>query len=90
MDVPFTCTILSPANILHVARKWVGGSSPNLDFFFFFGNWVFLVFFVLFSYLLKKKLDRGVGVWYMTNPSFFRILNFLLDKTHKTLMMISN
>ena len=56
----------------------MGGSSPNSDYFIFFGNCVFFVFFcvyfVLFScFQKKKKLDRGVGGWGLANPSFSRI-----------------
>ena len=49
-------------------RKWVGGSSPNSDYFLFFWNFVFLcVFFVR----LSKKLDRVVGWLWSGQSDFF-------------------
>ena len=57
-------------------RKWVGRSSHNSDFFFFF-----LLFFVVFSGFQMfqkklKKMDRGMGWWGLTNPSFSQIFEF--------------
>ena len=49
-------------------RKWVGGSSPNSEFNFFWKLCVFCVF--------SKKIkimDSGVGGCDLTNPSFSRI-----------------
>ena len=58
-------------------RKWVGGSSPNSDFNFF---WKCCVFCVVFMFPIvskkKKKLDRRVGGLGLTNPSFSRIFWF--------------
>ena len=62
--------------------KWVGGSSPNSDFSFFWKLCVFCVFYIVVFVVhvskKNKKLDRGVGVCGMANPSFSRIFGFCL------------
>ena len=47
---------------------WVGQAPTWICIFFFF-------FFVLFLsfYMFPKKMDKGMGGWYLTNPSFSRI-----------------
>ena len=55
----------------------VGGwVKPQLGFLFF-GGFFFCVFFVLFSCskCFKKKMDRGVGGFCLTNPSFWIFFN---------------
>ena len=46
-------------------KKWVGGSSPNSDFFFFLEMLYFFCFFLLFScfQMFLKKKKNWVGGW---------------------------
>ena len=69
-------------------RNWVGGSRPTRICIFFFKNlYIFFFFFLLFScfHVLKKNLDKDVGGWGLTNPSFSQIFWFFfnLTKPHK-------
>ena len=56
-------------------RKWVGGSNPNSDYFFFLKFCVFGAV-LMFPNVSKKdkKLERGC----LTNPGFSRIFGFFL------------
>ena len=79
----------------------MGGSRPNSDFYFFQGNFVFFPDFLGFCFLccfhvsqcFKKKSDRVVGGWGLTNPSFSRIFGFVLTGqdplARKTIAMLS-
>ena len=56
----------------------MGESSPNSNFYFF-ENFVFFFCFLCVVFMfrdVKKKMDSGVGVCGLINPSFSRIFLF--------------
>ena len=60
-------------------REKLGGgwviTSPNSDFYFFLEILFFYTFLCFFMFP-KKKLDRAVGGWELTDLSFSRIFGF--------------
>ena len=67
-------------------RKWVGGTSPKSDFYFFWKFYVFLYFLCCFHVPKRlKKMDKEMGGRRLTNTSFSRIFFdfFKLDKSPK-------
>ena len=64
---------------LKKTQKWVGGSSPNSDYYFFLEILCFFVLFLCFEMFLNKMKNWiGVRGWGLTNPSFFRIFLIFL------------
>ena len=55
-----------------ITRKWVGGSSPNLNFF---------CVCVVFLYMFPKKIDKGEGWWVLWPIQFFLGFKANLKKT---------
>ena len=51
-------------------RKWVGGSSPNSDYYFYWGNFVCFVCFLCCFHVSKKKIGFGGG-WVGSGQSEF-------------------